>query len=50
MKEKHERTMKLAQQGHSHLGIAKRLDVTPQTAKKYMQHVRDVRGPEALMP
>lgn len=40
--------MRLAQKGFSHHGIAKRLDVTDGTAKKYLNTIEEVKGIEAL--
>lgn len=43
-----QRAMRLAQQGYSHHGIAKKLDVTDGTAKKYLDTIEEERGREAL--
>ena len=40
--------MRLAQDGYSHHGIAKKLDVTEGTAKKYLNTIEEVKGVEAL--
>lgn len=40
--------MRLAQRGYSHLGVAKKLDVTESTAKKYFDTIEEERGVQAL--
>lgn len=43
-----QRAMVLAQKGYSHHGIAKQLDVTSATAKKYLDTIEEVKGKAAL--
>jgi predicted transcriptional regulator len=41
--------MELSQCGYSHSGIAKELDVTDATAKRYLRKIEKVKGAEALV-
>jgi len=48
MRDALQRAMRLAQNGYSHSGIAKEMDVTESTAKKYLNQIEDLKGTEAL--
>lgn len=48
MRDALQEAMKLAQEGYSHSGIAKEMDVTDQTAKKYLRQIEEKKGIEAL--
>ena len=48
MRDALQRAMRLAQDGYSHSGIAKEMDVTESTAKKYLNQIEDLKGTEAL--
>lgn len=42
--------MKLSKEGYSHSGIAKQMDVTDSTARKYLRQIEEQKGVEALWP
>lgn len=48
MRDALQQAMRLAQDGYSHSGIAKEMDVTEGTARKYLRQIEDQRGTEAL--
>lgn len=48
MRDALQKAMRLAQEGYSHSGIAKEMDVTDSTAKKYLDEIEDLKGVEAL--
>lgn len=47
--DRHKQALSLSQRGYSHSGIANRMDVTPQTAKKYLSEIEELVGIEPLV-